>query len=45
MAPVAADIVKAYYEKKQQHQQQNQTAGNSLPGTRPAALVATLEPN
>jgi len=43
VAPVAADIVKAYYEKKQ-HRQQNQTAVNSLPRTEPATMVATMEP-
>jgi penicillin-binding protein 2 len=45
VAPVAADIVKAYYQKKQQHQRQDQTVDNSLPGAAPAAMVATLEPN
>jgi len=41
VAPVAADIVKAYYDKKQQREQQNQTAQERPGGT--GALVATLE--
>ncbi len=45
IAPIAADIVKAYYAKKLEHQQQNQTAqSGTTPGTAaPHSLVATLE--
>jgi penicillin-binding protein 2 len=44
VAPEAADIVKAYYQKKQQREQRNQTARNFPSGPQPAPMVATLEP-